>query len=73
MITIIYIFIVVGLRVDLSSNSTFADLILSLWGSLQSARCHSHFPFSLVAEEVSEVKNIKLLMIDDYYSCNSLV
>ena len=44
----------VGLRVNLSSSETFADLVVALGRSLQSARQHSHFPFATVAEEVSE-------------------
>lgn len=43
----------IGLRVDLSSCPTFADLIQSLWVSLQADRCHSHYSFSDVASEVS--------------------
>ena len=42
----------VGIRVNLSSCETFADLIVALGRSLQSARNHSHFPFSTVADEV---------------------
>ena len=43
----------VGLRVNLSSSETFADLLVALGKTLQSARNHCHFPFSTVAEEVS--------------------
>ncbi len=44
----------VGLRVNLSSCPTFADLAISLWKTLQLARNHGHFPFSTIAEEVSK-------------------
>ena len=49
----LYYSIDVGLRVNLSSSETFADLVVALGKTLQSARNHSHFPFSTVAEEVS--------------------
>ena len=49
----LYYSIDVGLRVNLSSSETFADLVVALGKTLQSARNHSHFPFSTIAEEVS--------------------
>ncbi len=42
----------VGVRVNLSSCPTFADLVVALWKTLQIARNHGHFPFSMIAEEV---------------------
>ena len=42
-----------GIRVNLSSCETFADLVVSLENSLRSARNHCHYPFGTVAEEVS--------------------
>ena len=42
----------VAIRVNLSSSETFADLVVALGKSLMSARNHSHFPFSTVADEV---------------------
>ena len=42
----------VGIRVNLSSCPTFADLVVALGKTLQLARNHGHFPFSTIAEEV---------------------
>ena len=46
---------VVGLRVNLSSCELFTDLMLQLWKHLHGARCHAHFPFATIADEVSIV------------------
>ena len=43
----------VGIRVNLSSSQTFADLVLALGRTLQLAHKHGHFPFGTVAEEVA--------------------
>eukprot|EP00731_Ephydatia_muelleri_P023922 Em0016g193a len=48
----------VGLRVNLSSSETFADLVVALGKTLQSARNHSHFPFSTIAEEVGLIRGL---------------
>lgn len=45
----------VGIRVNLSSCESFADLVVALGQSLQLARKHGHFPFRTVAEEVRAV------------------
>ena len=49
----------VGLRVNLSSSETFADLVVALGRSLQLARQHGHFPFTTVAEEVGRELTLK--------------
>ena len=48
-----YMHIVVGLRVNLSSCELFTDLMLQLWRNLHGARCHAHYPFATIADEVS--------------------
>lgn len=41
-----------AIRVNLSSSETFADLVMALSRSLDSAHKHGHLPFGPVAEEV---------------------
>ena len=43
-----------GIRVNLSSCETFADLVVSLSKTLQSTHRYAHFPFNTVAEEVRD-------------------
>jgi hypothetical protein len=47
-----YFSIDAAIRVNLSSSETFADLVITLGKTLQSANKHGHLPFGPVAEEV---------------------
>lgn len=42
----------VGIRVNLSSCETFADLMIAMERQLQLASQHAHFPFQTIIDEV---------------------